>query len=615
MTAAVITRVALAAAVLGMLASSCASDDAALRPTLAEVPQTSLQPVPTTAQVLEAGPVPTPTALRLPFNPATPSEYVLYNETNGFRGNEPGNELVLASFDDQGEMAVWHTWANTLQAPEGSPAYLTDQGNLLIAGTTPDIEPVPNIPIGNWSTLRLLAGDGTVLWEHVDCGPSRCLHHDIEPLPNGNVLVFVYYRIAADQAAQYGLDAVDGIWMDEILELQPIFGPNAADSCDGAPWCTEIVWQWDTADHVVIPAADDERSRVSPQTIDLRASDGGVDGADPIHFNGIDYNPRLDQIAVSSFSMSEVYIIDHGGSDEILYRWGRPTNYGQDGPTAFGHQHDARWIDDSTLSVMNNNSPFGEFLFDVPSEVVTLTVPIDEQGTYQLTDGQYGPEAGSVVVDRAREPRLNAPFMSGATVRSDGSALVSLSLSKELVSFDSAGATNWLVRLPGPGGQFWKAQLLSPTDPAITALVGQVGELAPSQHRCHADPMRDDCQPAPPSDQVDSQSASLPGADLAAETVDASGVWQIAVDGQTGVIGQLLEIIQDGAQIAGFVNTFAISGSVQGNVLVFTSMLETPFGELPAEFELVVQDQTMSGTVEVTGLPIDLAPFDVTGSR
>jgi len=619
--------------ILGLLAASCGNTDTGLRPTPAQIAEVSApqpQAQPTTAQVTAPQPAPTPTSLAIPavtgpLPTGPPTEYVLYNETAGFRGSEPGNELVLASFDDRGEMTVWHTWPNSLLVPEGSPAYLTDQGNLLIAGTTPDVPEVPNIPIGSWSTLRLLAGDGTVLWEHVDCDPSRCLHHDIEPLPNGNVLVFVYYRIAADQAAQYGIDSVDGIWMDEILELRPIFGADAATECDGAPWCTDVVWEWDTADHVVIPEADGERSQISPRTIDLRTSDGGVDGADPIHFNGMDYNQDLAQIAVSSFSLSEIYIIDRGGSDEILYRWGRPSNYGQSGSTTLGHQHDARWIDDATLSVMNNNSPFGQFLFDVPSEVLTLSLPTDGQGSYSLGETGYGPEQATVVVDRAREPRLNAPFMSGATVRPDGSAMVSLSLSKELASIDSSGATNWLVRLPGPGGQFWKAQLLAPSDPAVVELVQQVGELTPSRHRCHLTPSLAECQP--PADtgatdnagNVDGEEAELAGADRTAPTAVIDGIWQLTVTGPNGALDQALEVFQGddgiGQRFDGFLGTSPINGSIEGNVVTFTGMLDTPFGELPAAFELIASEQSLEGIVTLDGLPVELPPQQVRGVR
>lgn len=58
--------------------------------------------------------------------------------------------------------------------------------------------------------------------------------------------------------------------------------------------------------------------------------------------NGIDYNPVLDQIALSTHNLNEWYIIDHstttaeaatssggnsGKGGDLLYRWGNPAAY------------------------------------------------------------------------------------------------------------------------------------------------------------------------------------------------------------------------------------------------------------------------------------------------
>lgn len=607
-------RTALAIIVILTL-NACATEQIDLRPAPATIedhsPRSTNEPPVASDSAVTAQVA--PTALTLP--PSGPADrYVLYNETNGFRGSEPGNELVLASFDGAGTMTVWHTWPNDAEAPEGSPAYLTEQGTLFVAGTSDDAVMPQGIPIGSWPTLRLLAPDGSVLWEHTDCNESRCLHHDIEPLPNGNVLVLAYYRVAADEAARFGLETVDGVWMDEVLELRPVFGADALTRCGDEPWCTETVWRWAAADHAATPAGPSDALATSAQLLDLRVSDGGVDGIDPLHFNGIDYNSNLGQIAVSSFSLSEIFIIDHTASGDILYRWGRPSNYGVDGFDVLGHQHDPAWIDDTTMSVMNNNSPFGELAFDVPSEVLTIDLPLTSELQYAFSNGRFGPDAATIVIDRQREPRLNAPFMSGATVQPDGSSIVSLSLTKELASFDSTGTTEWLVRLPGPGGQIWKAQVLAPTSPEIVALTAQIGALSPSQHRCDLDPTSADCQ-ASSTPSVDEDEAPLPGTDRAAPTAQVAGVWLVTVAGANGDIEQPLQLDQLDDQLVGFVNTFALAGTVEGNLVTFSTTLETPFGDQPARFELVADQESMAGIVVLDGLPIDLPPQQVTVSR
>ena len=95
-----------------------------------------------------------------------------------------------------------------------------------------------------------------------------------------------------------------------------------------------------------------------------------------MHCNSISYNPMLDEILISSRSMSEIYIIDHSTSTQqasshsggnhnkggdIVYRWGNPQVYNQGSlidKKLFG-QHDAHWIpndfpDGGKIMIFNN---------------------------------------------------------------------------------------------------------------------------------------------------------------------------------------------------------------------------------------------------------------------
>jgi len=80
--------------------------------------------------------------------------------------------------------------------------------------------------------------------------------------------------------------------------------------------------------------------------------------ADWLHFNAIDYNEALDQIMVSSRSLSEILVIDHdtttaeavGSAGDLLYRWGNPASYGESGNRYLYGQHDAEWINPDSAS-------------------------------------------------------------------------------------------------------------------------------------------------------------------------------------------------------------------------------------------------------------------------
>ena len=82
---------------------------------------------------------------------------------------------------------------------------------------------------------------------------------------------------------------------------------------------------------------------------------------DWLHINSVAYNPDLDQIMLSVFEFSEIWIIDHGTTTaeaagheggkygkggDLLYRWGNPRAYraGTVKDQKLFGQHNAHWI-------------------------------------------------------------------------------------------------------------------------------------------------------------------------------------------------------------------------------------------------------------------------------
>lgn len=190
---------------------------------------------------------------------------------------------------------------------------------------------------------------GTLLWDYTHASTTYNLHHDICPLPNGNVLLISYESKTPSEVTTAGGQQSITVWSEKIIEVQPT----------GATTGT-IVWEWHLWDHLAQNVNASGANYVSsiinnPQLLNINYNLK----KDWIHMNGIDYNPMLDQIILSSHNLNEIYVIDHstttaeaashaggnsGKGGDFLYRWGNPATYGGTGAANFNVLHDAHWI-------------------------------------------------------------------------------------------------------------------------------------------------------------------------------------------------------------------------------------------------------------------------------
>ena len=175
---------------------------------------------------------------------------------------------------------------------------------------------------------------------------SLLSHHDIEVLPNGNILILAAEVKTASEAISNGSSINDSRYSEMIIELNP----NT----------NQVVWEWHAWDHLV---QDIDSNLLNYGTISSSPNKINInygDGSDPdwLHANSIDYNEELDQIISLIFLLSENLIIDHstttleastssggnsGQGGDILYRWGNPQAYNQGDSLdqVFEYQHDA----------------------------------------------------------------------------------------------------------------------------------------------------------------------------------------------------------------------------------------------------------------------------------
>jgi len=314
----------------------------------------------------------------------------------------PINSTVVQLIDLAGE--VVHSW-DTGMAP-GAWCYLLDDGSLLHCGRDDDGEPSFRGG-GIGGVIRRLAPDGSVLWSHTIADESRHQHHDVEPMPNGNVLVTLWERKSAEEAIARGRHPAGvgaaGMWPDAVIELAP-------SGTDGA----EIVWEWHAWDHLVQDAdpkkpnfgsiadhpgridvntgfeppdevseeerqaqeeaerqmaamgyaggADDEPEETPKTDAEEAPRDNPFDrSGDWLHTNSVAYQPELDLIVLSSPELGEILVIDHstttaeartssggryGKGGDLLWRWGNPRSHGAgvEADQRLFYQHDPTWI-------------------------------------------------------------------------------------------------------------------------------------------------------------------------------------------------------------------------------------------------------------------------------
>ena len=306
--------------------------------------------------------------------------------------------------------------------------------------------------------LLQLDWDGNILWETSIANDSLQLHHDIEPLPNGHILVIAWERKNAAEAYAMGRLELDNplleMWSAVIFELEPV-------STDGF----NIIWEWHLWDHL-IQDVDPELTGFGlveehPELININYGLAGGIGpmgpvADWIHLNCISYHTELDQIMLTSRAFGEIYIIDHstssseaaghsGGNSgmggDILYRWGNPQVYerGSEEDRILSGPHGGVWIDSDfpgggDLLIFNNGIEWSQ------SSVLEIVPPVTDNGTYFIAPG---------VPFEPAEPQWSftgaffSPMMSGAFRLPNGNTVITIAVNRFIMEVSPDGNILW----------------------------------------------------------------------------------------------------------------------------------------------------------------------------
>ena len=360
---------------------------------------------------------------------------VSYNPTDTYNGLTlftSNTETYL--INNCGE--VINQWTSAY--PSGHAVYLLEDGSLLRAGRIGNTD----ISIGGaGGIIEKYDWDGNLTWSYTISSNTALQHHDIYPLPNGNILALVLTVMSNSEAIQAGRDPNSlpdsTLNNEQIIELQPVGADQA-----------NIVWEWNIKDHLIqdFDATKDNFGVVEdhPELLDINFLNGLGGNTNWLHMNSIQYNESLDQIVMSSRHLSEIYIIDHSTSTaeassntggiynkggDFLYRWGNPQAYrqGTENEKQLFGQHYPHWIpegvpDAGKLILFNN----GFLRTPSFSEVFILTPPTTAPGVYEyVPNTAYGPVNTDYTYTNPDDPtNFFSRILSGAQMLPNGNIFI-----------------------------------------------------------------------------------------------------------------------------------------------------------------------------------------------
>ena len=342
---------------------------------------------------------------------------------------------------------------------------------------------------GVGGAIEVLTWNGTDVWNYELSNSNYQHHHDVEPLPNGNVLMIAWEKKTSTEAYAAGRTSLNGnplnqMWSEAIFEVQN-------DGNGGA----DVVWEWHLWDHLIQDAdsGDDNYGVVSdhPELFDINNGNVGGGGpggpnADWMHLNAISYNTKFDQIVISSHHQDEIFVIDHSTSTEeatqhsggnygkggdFLYRWGNPQNYdrGNNSYHIIGSQHSINWISESypgegNFILFNNEG----------NEALEFAPPVDENGNYFIEEGQpFGPSS-----ETWTSPYISTQMQGGAFRLPNGNSLVTDCDDAVIKEFTENGTTVWSYTHSGSNANIARAQRypLDYFDAVDDTLLGDINE-------------------------------------------------------------------------------------------------------------------------------------------
>jgi hypothetical protein len=421
---------------------------------------------------------------------------LLLNDSRAFQGYtllSPLTSTKTYLLDMQGK--VVKTWE--FKCHPALTSHLLPNGHLFRPGALMGEERKFGGGPGAGGRVQEFTWDGELVWDFKLFNSKQLPHHDVTRLPNGNILMIVWDKKTSSEAIAAGRrkDMIGDSYLlpDSLLEIKPT-GKTTG----------QVVWEWHLWDHLI---QDHDKSKANygnvaahPELVDINYSQDALApvaatkaGADKLksigyvgantgknprvnpdwtHFNGVAYNPDLDQVMVSVHAFSEIWVIDHGTSTaeaaghkggksgkggDLLYRWGNPRAYraGSKKDQRLFAQHNAHWIPKGLsgaghILVFNNGSgrPDGSY-----SSVDEIILPVDVQGRYPHQPGTaYGPDKPLWSYTAPKKSDFFSFFISGAQRLPNGNTLICSGANGTLFEVTPKKDLVWKYVNPAKGG-------------------------------------------------------------------------------------------------------------------------------------------------------------------
>ena len=288
-------------------------------------------------------------------------------------------------------------------------------------------------------------------------------HHDFTLLPNGNVIVLFDEKVSIEEALNLGIDSTIFISPQDHLVIDGFAEFDLSNKDE-----VTLVWEWHLKDHLIQninPLLKNFHDPVDqPYRLDINFDSPSHDLLDWTHFNGVDYNPTMDQLVFSSRSTSEIYIIDHstdtneaasssggffGKGGDFLWRWGNPLQYGHDSILQQTFvQHNPNWDlygsdAQEGITLFNNENAEGT----ASSRILSVVPSKDAQGNYIFNEGRFAPDQADWYYE-GMEEEFFSPIMSSAQLLENGNYISCLGRFGIFVELTSEGEIVWEYQCP-----------------------------------------------------------------------------------------------------------------------------------------------------------------------